>query len=532
MTLDVSFIRRSLICMALTAFVGIAMQAQSTAPRTAAIAGVIVDDEGTPVPRALVAIMSADLPGARTVVSDDEGRFGFVQLPAGRFRLLGSKPFFVSLEFGQRSEVDLPAMIRLGSGQRLDGMQLRLPRTASIAGSIVDEHGDPWDAPRGYPLTVLAVRRGEKTRQTGARITVGDRGEFRISQLAPGTYELRVLPGHEVTVSVREGDRLTGVLIPAPSALTAPTFSRIEGTVTAPDPRALRGVQFRLESLDAGEAVDGMPVRPDRDGRFVFEKVAAGHYLLVANSAIFENPGFLSYWASADVAVDNGLPATVALTLQAGITISGRITFEAGSLAIPKDMSRVGIGLDPKDGHGAVSYAVGGNVADHTASDGAFSVRGVPPGHYTVRVFGMNNLLEGWTNESAILDGVDLLDVPLEVGRRDISGVDIRVSDRVTELSGTLREADGSATPRGIVVVFPPEPRAWFPGARKIRAVRPDTTGEFVIRGLPAGDYLVAAVSDIEPEAWFDPAQLARLRETAVPTSLGATPVRLSLAVK
>ena len=34
-------------------------------------------------------------------------------------------------------------------------------------------------------------------------------------------------------------------------------------------------------------------------------------------------------------------------------------------------------------------------------------------------------------------------------------------------------------------------------------------------RGLPPGEYLVAAIDDIEPNEWFDPALLQRLLPTA-----------------
>jgi hypothetical protein len=61
--------------------------------------------------------------------------------------------------------------------------------------------------------------------------------------------------------------------------------------------------------------------------------------------------------------------------------------------------------------------------------------------------------------------------------------------------------------------------------SRRIRTARPGTNGEFTLSGrgpltLPPGDYLLAAVTDLDRYEEFDPSLLASLASSAVPVTL------------
>jgi hypothetical protein len=45
--------------------------------------------------------------------------------------------------------------------------------------------------------------------------------------------------------------------------------------------------------------------------------------------------------------------------------------------------------------------------------------------------------------------------------------------------------------------------------------VRPDADGRFIVRDLPAGDYLISALTDVEEGQWNDQAFLAELASHA-----------------
>jgi hypothetical protein len=103
-------------------------------------------------------------------------------------------------------------------------------------------------------------------------------------------------------------------------------------------------------------------------------------------------------------------------------------------------------------------------------------------------------------------------DTPIEIaGDKNITGVVITLTDRVTTLTGTITEAGGQPAATAGVVVFPAERALWrnFGNQpRRIRFVTASTRGTFSVRGLPAGDYLAVAIDDSYGDKWQDPSFL------------------------
>ena len=76
-------------------------QPQQPAVGTGAISGVIVaEGTGTPVRRARVTLSGAEMRSPRSVITNDEGQFGFVALPAGRYTMTASKAGYVNITYG------------------------------------------------------------------------------------------------------------------------------------------------------------------------------------------------------------------------------------------------------------------------------------------------------------------------------------------------------------------------------------------------------------------------------------------------
>lgn len=107
----------------------------------------------------------------------------------------------------------------------------------------------------------------------------------------------------------------------------------------------------------------------------------------------------------------------------------------------------------------------------------------------------------GWRLHSVMSGGRDLLDVPLVVdgSAQQVADVLITYTDRRSELAGTLTTSTGQPASEFTVIAFPVERSYWRPGARRIKTARPATNGAFSIMDLPAGDYLVAALTDFDP---------------------------------
>lgn len=84
-------------------------------------------------------------------------------------------------------------------------------------------------------------------------------------------------------------------------------------------------------------------------------------------------------------------------------------------------------------------------------------------------------------------------------------------SDRPSELSGTLQGPAGAPATDYFVIVLPVDRAMWIPESRRVQATRPGTDGRFIVHGLPGGEYLIAALTDVEPDEWNDPALLAQI---------------------
>jgi uncharacterized protein (DUF2141 family) len=182
------------------------------------------------------------------------------------------------------------------------------------------------------------------------------------------------------------------------------------------------------------------------------------------------------------------------------------VVFEGGQP--PADLTRVRVTLS------SVGQSSGLDMtqAQPAALDasGNFTVTGVSPGRYTVRVQGQ---IPGMTLKSATTAGRDILDFPLEVrANENVADLTITMSNLTQELSGTLTDAQSMPATDYTVIVFSEDKQFWTPQSRRIQSSRPGTDGRFIVRNLPPGNYLVAAVTDVEPGEWFDPAFLEQLR--------------------
>ena len=126
---------------------------------------------------------------------------------------------------------------------------------------------------------------------------------------------------------------------------------------------------------------------------------------------------------------------------------------------------------------------------------------------------------DGTRVKSATLNGRDAVDEPIEL-RTIVDGVVVTLTDRLPGVSGVVRDASGQTSATCHVVVFAKDRKFWMPESSRLTSVRPASDGSYVIRSMPAGDYFVTAVNDLEPGEWFDPALLEQLSKSALTITL------------
>ena len=451
--------------------------------RGAVITGTITDEYGRPMVRASVsAFRYVFQSGTRTPIpagpasqSDDRGVYRIYGLAPGQY-LVGTSP---------RGMVSPMAT------------ELRQTTDAEIQRALGGRGG------RGTP----------DARQDERSTTVAYSSVFY-----PGTTT--VSQGSLITVAA--GEERSGIDF---QASLVPT-SRVEGTVVLPDGGVAPAASVNVVSSDGSTPGFGFETfrlgRTSGDGRFLFSGLPSGKYTIISRAASPREPQApatppagrggqpitLSLWAIAEIVLDGQNVSGLTMTLQPGFTISGRLDFK-GTLA-PPDVTRLRIQLMPAvPAPGQVSVGVSPAVVN---ADGSFTFAGVTPGQYRVTAAIPNARPDqpGWVLMSAVFSGRDALDTPLEL-RQSVSDALLTFTDRPAELSGLLQDPSGRPAPDYYIVVFASDRTHWSPQSRRIRAMRPSAEGRFIVRNLPAGEYLIAAVTDIEDGEWMDPSVLQQL---------------------
>jgi hypothetical protein len=169
-------------------------QQQQVAVGTGSISGVVVTEgAGTPVRRARVTLTGGEIRTPRSVVTNDDGQFGFVALPAGRYTMTASKAGYVNITYGAKRPGRPGTPIQLADGQKLEKASINLPRGSVVTGIVVDENGEPSP---GTQVRVMryVMRTGERTLENSGQDQTDDRGIYRVYGLQPGEYLVSASP--------------------------------------------------------------------------------------------------------------------------------------------------------------------------------------------------------------------------------------------------------------------------------------------------------------------------------------------------
>ena len=573
---------------------------------TGSVSGVIVmAGAGQPARKTRVTLSGMELRGGRSTTTDDQGRFSFTALPAGRYTLNANKPGHLPVSYGQRRPGLQGTQIQLSDGQKFQ-VQLQIPRASVITGTVLDENGE---ATPNTPVRALryVMQSGRRTLQSAGSGSTDDRGVYRMFGLQPGEYVVCATPRNN---AISDGERMqvemqavrqeleaaarsseadvralqtrlasmqasaaqqpeqevtagyAPVCYPgttsAASATSVPVgiaeertsidfqlqlvpMARVEGTVINSTGAQLQGLQVTLADPDQNTPSIGqnMSARPDAEGRFRLNGVAPGRYRLTARAQVgggpqrggrgtFEitsgrgsgpqvqqnqRPEPVTVWGSADIVVDGRNLSNVTLALQNGMSVSGQLTFE-GTATPPADLTRLRISLASTE-PGPMSS----NAAARPDASGRFTIPSVPPGQYRVTAGGAPS----WFVESAMVGGQDALDFPFEVKpNQNLSGLAITMTDRQTEISGSVVDNKNQPALDYTIVIFPADSRYWTGTTRRIQTIRPGTDGRYTSRNLPPGDYKIGTVLEIEPGAAADPQFLQQLDASAMRVTLTA----------
>jgi len=582
---------------------------------TASVSGVVLTDGENPQPvrHATVGLSTGVLSLPRMMVSDEEGRFTFTDLPEGSYRVVAQKPAWVPVASGVRTGGGITGMagvagkgvpVAVREGQTVEGITLRLQRGAVISGVV--------RMPGGHAAAGMTVQALQASRVDGTRVasmiaqpgTTDDQGHYRIYGLEPGEYVVQVrtsfgpvgnqevrqvlpsevawaegvaaqaraarVPGAQAAglstapdmgptvayattyfpgtsylsdaaaVVVRAGEERLGVDVEVRQVPTATITGSVTGVDGRPAPSAMVSLALPKSSGQENlveQLIGAAQAFTRADGTFVMTGVQPGAYVLnvraappapagaragaasaspeaammaglmagLAGGGMGAAGGTMSLWAREPVQVD-GLPVgPLGLQLREGLSVSGTVVFE-GDQAPAAESVRVTLS-EPQANTGMPDIAMlrMNPSVGQTTAEGAFTVNGVVPGRYQLTVMMPGLRLtptepgEGWMIKSLRLGDRDLADdgVDLNDGA-SLSGLVLTLTNRPSELSGRVLDAQSQPFSAFPLVVFSADRAHWGVGSRRVQTVQPATDGSYVIAGLPAGAYYLAAVTNVD----------------------------------
>jgi len=565
---------------------------------TGLIGGVVVDGAGQPVPDALVTLGGRGGPPERVIV-DARGRFVFRQLPAGAFGVIAARPGYLGGALDQQDPTSAGRPIELTDGQQVTNVTLRLWSAGAIGGTVRGDAAEPLAGVEVHALRRTLV--GGRWMISPAVVTsADDRGQYRFDSLVPGDYIIAARPDRDpetalllamltatpaVAADVMAGLSTSGQTRPEldkriqsypltfhPDAigfgaatsiglaagseranvdvrLKRGPAAKVSGTLS----EAADGITLQLVAVDAIGAtapVESAVTACDESGAFEFTDVTAGRYLIKVQSTPPTAPGQpppgggqppppgqplpdgAAWSGSVAITVGTADLTKISVPVKRGVPVTGRLVFNGNAaLPMPAQLGQITLRLDPVDQPAPAGAAIWRGVV---SGDGQFRTMNVPPGEYLLR---LGAPPRGWTLQSAMSGGRDILDVPVVVGSTPIADVTIAFSDApLGATTGFVRDATGVAVSDSTIVVFPADRTMWRDStaqARRVRATRPTTAGRFGVQGLPAGEYLIAAVAGELPSEWQDAERLAALSAVASRVQLAPGPAQpIDLTVK
>ena len=491
--------------------------------KSATISGTVLDEVGEPVVGAFVRTLRRGFAGGRTrwtltlgATTDDRGIY----------RISGLQPGDYSVALAS-STSSLPT-------STVDAYREAIQSSPGGSPPLLRElqaSGAPFPSFGGIRIDDQVLQQSSVIGRGAASPAPSEDGKILTY---PTTYHPSATSAAQMTVfTLASGEEKTSVDL---HLRLVQTF-KVSGVVNGSDgPAANMGVRLLPAGVDDFTSEFGLETAitaTDARGTFMLLGVPAGAYTLKVlktprpefQSALSEGtvmvssgtggiafgtplgptappalPNDPTLWGSLPVSVSETDVTGLNVTLRTGFRVTGRVEFE-GSAAPPAadQLQRMSVTLQPLDARVAGVVTPG-----RVTPDGQFRTLGYPPGRYYVTAGGAG---ASWTLKAAMLGGRDVSDDPLELASEDVGGIVLVFTDKQSQLSGTVRNAQGQGDADADVVIFPADHQRWkeFLNTRRARSVRAARTGMYTIQGLPAGDYYVVAIGSTSTREWQDP---------------------------
>jgi hypothetical protein len=466
-----------------------------TIARGGVITGIVRDSGGRPVPGLNVRVLKLGynaVTGERTLGAPSTGSVGLTD-DRGEYRAYGLPP-------GGYLVIVVPN-VSSGRGnddiRQLTSAEVRQALQAARAGASTP------------PIKPGQAKLPPSSSSSGARLNYAP-------IFHPGVTDI----GAATAIALGVSEERTGVDVMIQLVPTA----TISGTISSPTGSVPPSLSVRLvpagaqTEMLAGAGLRGFSAQPRPDGTYVFTAVAPGAYTIkaiIGSGRGAPPPNTPALWAAADVIV-SGQDLDVPLTLQPGVAVNGRVVFE-GSQPTAAELQTLSFVLVPPGSGGQLQASGGGRVD----AEGRFTFAGVTPDTYRfVTTWNAPAAREKWEIKASTANGRESFEAPLRVNPNEPVDWTVTYTDTPTSLTGVFQDRGGRAATEYYILVFSSDRKHWTPGSRRVRMTRPSSDGTFSVKGLPPGEYFLAALADLETGEWNDPTLLEQLVSSSAKVTL------------
>ena len=352
----------------------------------------------------------------------------------------------------------------------VDGLVWEVGPGGTLRGVVRTSDGKPV---AGANVSAQTTGGGARSQRGWSSDRTDDQGKFEMRGLVIGDYAVSVYAEQERTpdprpkATIKEG-------APTELEIVLEAGGSIAGSVVDGDGQPVAGVDVRV----ANDGWNNDSARSGDDGTFLLEKVRPGERRVVASRgwwSALKRPGSSDDDVQGEkVMVAAGKTATVRLVVEsrAGV-IHGKVSDSAGQPVVDawviatRESERAGAAAGEAARESRWSWGRDDRPVI-TGTDGAFTVRDLSPGTYTVRAYRRGG-------GEAVAEHV-ALGTTASLVIRDTASI-----------SGTVATA-GGAPPDEVSIGITDEKTGF---SRRERFFR--TGGVFALRDLPAGTFVVSA---------------------------------------
>jgi hypothetical protein len=507
-------------------------EARAATPRIGAISGRVVNENGQPIPHALVFVGSPlDGMQSRTSTTDDSGEFQVSSLDALIYTLSASAPGYY---LPARDPDSLPRYYRIG-----DSGTISLIKGGVITGTVTGPNGEPLVQ---AGVRAIMIRDGNGNPPSGRFANdrpTDDRGIFRIYGLPTGTYIVAAGGRGTYGFSVNAYDSDAPTYAPSSTRDTAAEISVRSGEETTVDIRyreeaghAVSGVVSGpimpnfATSITLAPLVNGVPmpsapsIQSFNDKGFAFYGVPDGDYDLIAQSSLGRGESVAS--EPRRITVNGADVGGIELVVKGLAAISGRVVLETSTAAECQNrrqpllaetmlVVRRNDKATPKD---QLSFA---NFFAQATPDksGDFTLRNLAAGQFNLqtRFFAkywyLRSIVHQVPGARPARGGVASRQtdaarngISLKFGER-ISGLTVTLAAGAASLRGAVKPAEGENLPPNLYLHLVPAEKESAEDVLRFFTAPVNADGTFALNNLPPGRYwtLARIAGDSDPKS-------------------------------